>query len=186
MSQQYIPPRYRLHAFLKKGGIIAYPTEFCYGLGCLPKHAKAVKHLLSLKKRAQHKGLIVIGQNSQQLQSLLQPLPEHTLYSLNQIWPAPITFILPAQANILPQLRGKNRQNLAVRVPQHRFARLLCKIAQTPLISTSCNQAKRRPCKTEREAKRLFGHQVWVLGGRTKGNKHPSSIIDWSSGNHLR
>jgi len=53
----------RLKNHLKRGGLIAYPTESCYGLGCLPTHTKALKKLIRLKRRPQHKGMIVIGDN---------------------------------------------------------------------------------------------------------------------------
>lgn len=181
-----IPHKHRLRSYLQRGGIIAYPTEHCYGLGCHPKHAKALAKLLHLKQRPQHKGLIVIGDNIKQLQPLLNKLPENQIQQLANIWPAAKTFILPAHQTILPQLRGQRRQTLAVRIPDHTLARRLCQLSKTALVSTSCNKAKHKPCKTERETRRLFGHKVWVIGGQTSGNKQPSTIIDWSTGTCLR
>lgn len=180
------PSAHRLRTHLQRGGIIAYPTEFCYGLGCDPRNPRALRTLLRLKKRPQHKGLIVIGQDLNQLTPLLFRLPETLQTTLNQTWPAAKTYVLPCKTNTPILLRGKNRNALAVRVPKHHLARQLCSLAKTPLVSTSCNRAKHRPCKNEREAKRLFGHQVWVIGGNTSGAKRPSEIIDWQSGAKLR
>ena len=180
------PHSHRLRAYLRRGGIIAYPTEFCYGLGCDARHTHALRTLLRLKKRPQHKGLIVIGQNLQQLSPLLFRLPENVQTTLNQIWPAAKTFVLPCKTNIPILLRGKSRNALAVRIPKHHLARQLCATAKMPLVSTSCNHAKQRPCKNAREAKRLFGHHVWVIDGNTGGAKRPSEIIDWQSGIKLR
>lgn len=181
-----LPNATRLRAHLKRGGLIAYPTEYCYGLGCYPHHAKALQTLLHLKKRPQHKGLIVIGARLPQFSSLLQHLPQSQQQYLEQTWPAAKTFILPARHIVLPTLRGKGRTQLAVRVPAHEPARQLCRQAGSPLVSTSCNRAKNRPCKTERQARRLFGKQVWVIGGLVGKRKRPSELIDLSQNKVLR
>ncbi|XXQ68153.1 L-threonylcarbamoyladenylate synthase [Neisseriaceae bacterium B1] len=181
-----LPTSSRLRAHLKRGGIIAYPTEYCYGLGCDPRNTRALKHIMQLKKRPQHKGLIVIGQNLAQLTPLLNRLPENLHTHLQQTWPAAKTFVLPTRQTVLTQLRGQRRTQLAVRVPAHELARQLCALAKMPLVSTSCNRARAKPCKTERQARRLFGREVWVIGGRVGGRKRPSEIIDWQSGQVLR
>ena len=66
----------RLKNHLKRGGLIAYPTESSYGLGCLPTHTQALKKLIRLKRRPQHKGMIVIGDTLDRLRPLLHPLGE--------------------------------------------------------------------------------------------------------------
>lgn len=171
---------------LKYGGLVAYPTESCYGIGCLPAHARALGKLVHLKKRPQHKGMIVIGCNTAQLQPLLGKLSRSTAAMLTETWPAPKTFLLPARRTLLPVLRGKRRSKLAVRVPDHAGARRLCAVLDTPLVSTSCNRAGKRPCKSEREVRRQFGRNVWVIGGRIGKRKMPSQIIDGESGVRLR
>ncbi|ASK27334.1 L-threonylcarbamoyladenylate synthase [Neisseria chenwenguii] len=176
----------RLKAHLKRGGLAAYPTESCYGLGCLPTHAQALRRLIRLKKRPQHKGMIVIGADLPQLLPLLKRPSENTQTMLDQAWPAAKTFLLPAAGNVLPALRGKGRSKLAVRVPLHHGARALCHILKTPLVSTSCNCAGKRACKTEREVRRQFGGKVMIIGGRTLGQKAPSMIIDGETGRRLR
>lgn len=150
----------KLSVYLKKGGLVAYPTESCYGLGCLPTLAKALGKLAHLKKRPQHKGMIVIGNQFEQLQPLLQMPSENLQDMLRKEWPAPKTFLLSAKSCVLPELRGKQRSKLAVRVPAHVGARRLCQALQTPLVSTSCNRAGKRACRTEREVRRQFGRDV--------------------------
>ena len=176
----------KLLAHLKQGGVIAYPTESCYGLGCLPTVAHALNTLIRLKKRPQNKGLIVIGDQVTRLQPLLKRPSEALLAELEQVWPAPKTFLLPARHSVLPLLRGKRRTKLAVRVPDHAGARRLCQAVGQALVSTSCNRAGKRVCKTEREVRRQFGRQVWVIGGRIGRQKMPSQIIDGESGVRLR
>lgn len=82
----------RLQAHLKKGGLVAYPTESCYGLGCVPTLPKALNQLIHLKKRPQHKGMIVIGHSLEQLQPLLQRPSENIQTMLHEAWPASKTF----------------------------------------------------------------------------------------------
>lgn len=177
---------HHLQAFLHKGGLIAYPAEGSYGLGCLPDYAPALRRLIALKKRAQHKGLIVIGADFEQLRPLLAPVSAAESKAIMREWPAPKTLLLPARQRVLPLLRGRGRHNLAVRIPDLDTARFLCKAAGTALVSTSCNRAGKKACKTEREVRRQFGRQVLILGGRTGGRRQPSQIIDWASGKRLR
>ena len=176
----------RLRAHLRGGGLVAYPTESCYGLGCVPTDPHGLRRLIRLKKRPQHKGMIVIGAALPQLQPLLERLPEATRQGLNEVWPAAKTFLLPAAASILPQLRGRGRRTLAVRVPAHDGARALCAQLHMPLVSTSANRAGGRPCRSEREVRRRFGDKVWCVGGRIGKARSPSRIIDWATGQVLR
>lgn len=176
----------RLKNHLKRGGLIAYPTESCYGLGCLPTHTKALKKLIRLKHRPQHKGMIVIGDKLDRLRPLLQPLGETDRRLLESQWPARKTFLLPAADRIPALLRGRNRRKLAVRVPDHPGARSLCRLLGQPLVSTSCNKAGKRPCRNQREARRQFGRHALIIGGRCGGAKKPSLIIDWENGRQLR
>ncbi|ASP17221.1 L-threonylcarbamoyladenylate synthase [Neisseria sp. 23W00296] len=176
----------RLKTHLRRGGLIAYPTESCYGLGCLPRHAKALRTLVRLKRRPQHKGMIVIGDSLARLRPLLRPLPESDAAALHDIWPARETFLLPAAPGLPPLLRGKGRGKLAVRVPAHAAARDLCRLLGTPLVSTSCNRAGKRPCRSERETRRQFGRSARIVGGRCGQSKTPSRITDWATGKRLR
>lgn len=176
----------RLKNHLKRGGLIAYPTESCYGLGCLPTHTKALKKLIRLKRRPQHKGMIVIGDKLDRLRPLLQPLGETDRRLLESQWPARKTFLLPAADRIPALLRGRNRRKLAVRVPDHAGARSLCRLLGQPLVSTSCNKAGKRPSRNQREARRQFGRHALIIGGSCGGAKKPSLIIDWENGKQLR
>ena len=176
----------QLRAHLKRGGVVAYPTESCYGLGALPDNVRGLRTLLRLKKRPQHKGMIVIGANWSQLQPHLCRLPCDDIAALQAMWPAPKTVLLPAKPTVLPNLRGRGRNKLAVRIPAHDTARGLCQQVQAALVSTSCNRAKQRPCRNEREVRRQFGRQVYVVGGRVGRRRQPSEIMDWASQKRIR
>lgn len=176
----------RLQHHLQRGGLVAYPTESCYGIGCLPAHQPALRRLIRLKKRPQHKGMIVIGAHKDQLRPLLKSLPAATENMLAENWPAAKTFLLPVRRHLPPLLRGKGRTKLAVRVPDHAGARSLCSRLQTALVSTSCNRAGKRACKSRREVWRQFGRDVWIIGGQIGRYRQPSQIIDGETGRRLR
>ncbi|OAM27591.1 tRNA threonylcarbamoyladenosine biosynthesis protein RimN [Eikenella longinqua] len=176
----------RLQAHLRRGGLVAYPTESSYGLGCLPTSPHALRRLMQLKQRPQHKGLIVIGSSLPQLLPLLGRLPENQKQLAENTWPAPVTLLFRAAPRIPAILRGRHRSKLAVRIPAHDGARRLCAALGTPLVSTSCNKSGRRALCQQREVQRCFGRKVWVLPGRCGGAKQPSRIIDAETGKRLR
>lgn len=171
---------------LKNGGIIAYPTEFCYGLGCNPFDNQAVKHLINLKARNNNKGLIVIADNILRLKRLISPLSRGDYSKIIHYWPGQNTLLMQKNAKLMsPNLTGKHNK-IAVRVTKHELVRQLCSFLAMPLVSTSANRSGCRPVKTYRDCKRQFGKSVMVLPGRTSNAKRPSTIMDWATNTILR
>lgn len=177
-------PSLRRH--LKSGGIVAYPTESVYGLGCLPRHAGALRRLVRLKKRPNHKGLIVVGGRWRHLSPLLGGVDGAQRQRVTEVWPAAVTFLLPARPLLPPLLRGRGRGKLAVRIPAHVQARALCDRLGGALVSTSCNLAGQRPCRTAAEVRRRFGASVLILPGRCGNSRRASAIVDAQTGCRLR
>lgn len=176
----------RLKQHLRRGGVIAYACEACFGLGCLPDNQRGLRQIMAIKQRPQSKGLIVIADSLPRLQPLLKPLTPAQNAQVTAAWPAAKTFIIPCSDQVSPLLRGNGRDKLAVRVPAHDDARLLSKWVGSPLVSTSCNRSGKRFCTTTREVKRQFGRQVMVVAGRVGQNKQASQIFDLLSGRRLR
>jgi len=174
-----------LQAFLRSGGVIAYPTESCFGLGCDPTNPHALKRLLRIKGRPQRKGLIVITDRFAHLQALIAPTTPEQKQRMFERWPGPHTWLVPASKRCPALLRGKHT-SLAVRVTANPFAANLCRNAGMALVSTSANHNGRVPAKTTRECLRLFGSRVKVLPGRTGGASKPSTIQDLLTGTILR
>ncbi|MFJ5446184.1 L-threonylcarbamoyladenylate synthase [Methylobacillus methanolivorans] len=174
-----------LQAFLRSGGVIAYPTESCFGLGCDPTNPHALKRLLRIKGRPQRKGLIVITDRFAHLQALIAPTTAEQKQRMFERWPGPHTWLVPASKRCPALLRGKHT-SLAVRVTANPFAANLCRNAGMALVSTSANHNGRVPAKTTRECLRLFGSRVRVLPGRTGGASKPSTIQDLLTGTILR
>jgi L-threonylcarbamoyladenylate synthase len=176
--------RETLRAHLNRGGLIAYPTESCYGLGCDPLNPRAVRKLAQLKGRPVCRGLILIADRFERFRPLVQPLGEVELSRVMATWPGPVSWILPARRRA-SWLRGGN-PGLAVRVTAHPAAARLCRELGAALVSTSANKSGGHPVKTARECRKMFGAQVWVLGGPIGKRKRPSTLIDLLSGKILR
>lgn len=172
-------------AYLARGGVIAYPTESCYGLGCDPANRNAVLSILKLKGRPQHKGLILIASEYAQVARYLSPLSAEEQKKLSDAGRNAITYLMPVKPSTPRWLRGKH-DTLAVRMTAHPFARGLCNGVGSALVSTSANKSGMRSIKTYKECQRLFGSQVWVLPGIVGKRKRPSTILNWADGRILR
>lgn len=180
-----LPPIRHLRAYLKQGGVIAYATESCYGLGCDPRNARAVRRLLWLKRRPRAKGLILIGSEFAQFRRFIAPLPTALEARLHAWWPGPNTLLLPVSRRCPPWLRGKHSK-LAVRVTAHAETARLCQALGMALVSTSANRWGQKPLKTYRACKLAFRDKVLVLPGHIGKRKRPSTILDPLSGSVLR
>jgi L-threonylcarbamoyladenylate synthase len=176
--------REALLAFLKRGGVIAYPTESCYGLGCDPMNRRAVEKILRLKGRGAAKGLILIAADRRQLHPYATRTAIEAAWKTGR-WPGPVTWVLPA-ARTCPSWLTGGRDTVAVRITAHAEAAELCRQAGTALVSTSANKSGGKPAKSWRQCQRLFGRRVRVLQGRVGARKRPSTLIDLASGKVLR
>jgi L-threonylcarbamoyladenylate synthase len=183
--QRSVPTSRAIAAHLKRGGLIAYPTESCYGLGCDPANRKAVQRILKLKQRPQRKGLILIAAHYHQVARYLQPLSPTDQGKLQNDGAQAVTYLMPVRNSAPRWLRGEHT-TLAVRLTAHPFARQLCLGAGSALVSTSANRSGQRPAKTWAECKNIFGKEVWVLRGRVGKRKQPSTICAWSDGRIIR
>lgn len=185
-GQGHAHPSYRrIAAYLKRGGLIAYPTESCYGLGCDPANRAAVMKLLRLKQRPQRKGLILIASSYRQLSRFLQPITAAEQSKLQRDGAQAITYLMPVKKYAPRWLRGAH-DTLAVRLTAHPYAQKLCRGVQSALVSTSANFSGHRPVKTYAECRRQFGSNVWVLPGLVGKRKQPSTIVSWVDGRIVR
>lgn len=176
---------HRLRAHLKQGGVIAYPTESCYGLGCDPRNRRAVMKLLRLKGRPQHKGLILVGADFSQLESYVAPLVAEQWQQISPGWPGPVTWLLPASRRTPSWLRG-GHQSIAVRVTAHPLTARLCRAVSMALVSTSANRSGLKSARTYAECSRNFGNEVLVVPGLIGKRRKPSAIMDLATGAVIR
>jgi L-threonylcarbamoyladenylate synthase len=168
------------------GGVIAYPTEAVYGLGCLPERRDAVMRLLALKRRSWRKGLLLIGADLEQLERYVVLPPEPRRSEVLATWPGPVTWVLEARRPLLPWITG-GRDSVAVRLTDHALARELCARVGSAIVSTSANVTRRPPYRRALPLRRALQRGVdYVLAGELGGLGAPTTIRDGRSGRVLR
>lgn len=172
--------------YLRTGGVIAYPTESVFGLGCDPSNRTAVHRVLKIKGRPQRKGLILIASDLGQLSPYIAPLTAEQQARLAQSSTLrPYTWVVPTAADCPRWLTGQHR-SIAVRLTANPLCRRLCSDSDMALVSTSANRSGGRPVKTTRDCLRRFGSQARIIRGRTGGARRPSTIADLLTGRILR
>jgi len=174
-----------LRAHLRRGGLVAYPTESCYGLGCDPRNPRALKRLIRLKGRDAAKGLLLIADHIKRLQPFMKPPSTADRIRMQRSWPGPVTWVVAAASACPPLLTG-GRPTIAVRVTAHPGAARLCRSLGMALVSTSANKSGQKPAQTAAECRRMFGAQVRVIAGRIGQRRRPSTLIDLATGTVLR
>jgi L-threonylcarbamoyladenylate synthase len=170
---------------LTSGGVIAYPSEAVYGLGCDPWNPDAVARILTLKQRPLKAGLILIASNPGQLTGWIMPGPEEEqrLYTEQR---QVVTWVISADPGAPDWITG-GRDSVAVRLTRHGLSAALCEAAGMALVSTSANRRGHPPAKTALGVRRMFGAQIdLVLAGSTGGKRKPSEIRDARTGAVLR
>lgn len=163
---------------LKQGGVIAYPTEAVYGLGCDPLNDEAVKRIINLKGREADKGLILIAASYKQLKPFIKQLDLDTEKELLDSWPGPVTWVVPSNTSVSSTLRGKY-SSLAVRVSDHPLVQQLCNSFNGAIVSTSANPAGKEPARNAKDIKKYFENKLdYILEGETGGLDKPTEIRD--------
>jgi L-threonylcarbamoyladenylate synthase len=176
------------------GGVIAYPTEAVFGLGCDPLDADAVLRILDIKGRDMDKGLILIAADFGALLPYVEPLDAERMAAIRASWPGPNTWLLPARPETPQWLTGKH-DTLAVRVPDHPVAAALCRacarygshVGAGALVSTSANLSDLNPARTPLDVRRqLRDAPDLLVAGRCGRHPRPSTIRDGRTGRVLR
>lgn len=175
-----------LAAVVRKGGVIAYPTEAVFGLGCRPADAAAFERILEIKNRDVGKGVIVITDDLARVAHWLEPVPEAIQAMAEASWPGPNTWLWPARSACPAWLRGSHTR-LAVRVTAQPAVRALCAAAGSALVSTSANHSGEPPCRDTACVRPLFEGRVdGILDLPCSGADTPSSIRDMLTGAWIR
>jgi len=171
---------------LQAGGIIAYPSEAVYGLGCLPDHLESIEKLLQLKQRPEKKGLILLASDLSQLSAYLSPIEPKILDKIQATWPGPYTWILPTP-DTTPTLIKGDFNTVAVRVSAHPLVQQLCQRCHSAIISTSANTTGKAMSYTPDDVHSHFGEQLdYILHGALGDSDKPTVIIDALSDKVIR
>ncbi|CAM4447790.1 MAG: Threonylcarbamoyl-AMP synthase [Legionellaceae bacterium] len=172
---------------LKTGGIIAYPTEGVYGLGCDPFDPATVHRLLQIKQRNIYKGLILIAADWESIKKLVKDnIPIEKLKVAQASWPGPYTWIFPASDVVPPWIKGQF-DTVALRITAHPIAHALCKAFEGPIVSTSANISAHSSLKLLEDVRKEFINKVdFILPGRVGDLNGPTLIRDVLTGETIR
>lgn len=172
---------------LRKGGIIAYPTETFYGLGAKFDMNDALKRLYELKRRPRQKAMPVIVGNVESLSEIvsgewLGNIPLYAKSLMDRCWPGPLTLLLPAKERLSEYLTA-NTGMIAVRIPGESFALHLARKSGFPVTATSANPSGMPPAADAEMVGTYFGNGIDLIidGGPAPGGL-PSTIVDMSEG----
>jgi L-threonylcarbamoyladenylate synthase len=180
---------FRLHMAARcvaGGGVLAYPTEAVWGLGCDPWNEPAVDKILVLKGRPREKGLILVAADIAQLSWVLSGLSPGERDTLEQSWPGAVTWLVPHRDRVPPWISGRF-STVGVRVSAHPVVRSLCQAVGGALVSTSANPAGGDEARSMFRVRRYFGQAIdYMLPGRVDMEASPSSIRDLATDTIIR
>ena len=170
---------------LTAGGIVAYPTESVFGLGCDPMNAAAVERIIEIKRRDPQAGFILLACDDSQLRPYLGTDP-NKIPAVMESWPGPVSWVMPASMLTPDWITGK-RDTVAVSVTAHPLAAALCRAFGSAIVSTSANRSGRAAARSTIQVRKRFGSMVdYILPGDTGKEEMPSEIRDARSGAVLR
>lgn len=175
-------------AALHRGGVVAYPTEAVYGLGCDPHNEAALTRLFALKRRPPQQGVLLIAADFAQVAHYidLDRVPAEALARVRDSWPGPSTWILPRSLLVPPWIAG-GHSGIALRVTAHAAASALCRAFGGALVSTSANRHGEPPARTAAELRTVFGDELdAVVDAPVGGLERPTTIRDAISGEFVR
>ncbi|KJS09351.1 MAG: tRNA threonylcarbamoyladenosine biosynthesis protein RimN [Gammaproteobacteria bacterium BRH_c0] len=176
----------RAAAVIRSGGVVAYPTEAVWGLGCDPLNRGAMDEILRLKGRAERKGVILIASSADQARPFVGDLTDTEWDRLVQPMPSPVTWVVPA-SDYAPVWITGGRATLALRITRHPVAAALCRAFGAPLVSTSANPQGLPPARNALKVRCYFAEQLAdITPGAVGAATRPSQIRDIRSGQILR
>jgi L-threonylcarbamoyladenylate synthase len=165
---------------MKKGGLVIYPTDTVYGLGCDPFNIKAVEKVFKVKGERKNKPLPILASEMKAVERIAH-MNEDAKKIAKKYWPGPLTLVVPKKLT-LPSMVTCNLESVGVRIPNHKVALQLVTLCGGLIVGTSANKTGEKPPKTAQEAASQLGEQVdIVLDGGHAPLGQESSIVDLTS-----
>jgi len=163
---------------LKKGRVIAAPTETVYGLAASLNQQDAIAEVFSIKGRPSHNPLIIHLSSACELSDYVQDISQDCLHLSTNFWPGPLTMILPAKLDRIPDIVRAGLSTAAFRVPSHPLARkLLADVG--PLVMPSANLSGRPSSTSPEHVESDFGSGFPILNGGKCSSGVESTILMW-------
>jgi L-threonylcarbamoyladenylate synthase len=178
LSQEVMLLVNRAIEILKNGGIVAFPTDTVYGLGCDVFNTAAVERIYRVKQRSLHLPLPVLLADSTQLADIVASIPEIARYLMRHFWPGGLTLVLPKK-DTLPDIITAGSSKVAVRIPDHVVPISLIRGLGAPIVGTSANISDKPSPATAEEVEQQLDSQVDLIidMGRCPGGLE-STVVD--------
>jgi len=166
---------------LNKGGIVIFPTDTAFGMGCRMDNAETVDRLFKVRKRPNSQPTLVLVDSIEMAQKYLKPVDDRIKKLIKKYWPGALTIVLPCLTNKVSKLIRGGGNTLGVRMPDHKIALSLVKGVGVPMLGPSANfHGEKTPYKFEDLDPRLIEQVDYVVSGDTSFKKLPSTVIDCS------
>src|SRR6185437_6963664 len=170
---------------LHAGGVLAYPTEAVFGLGCDPDNRTAFEKIFALKQRRPEQGVLLIAASFAQIADWIDAPPDAIARAM-ATWPGAHTWIFPRSPRV-PEWIAGGHSGVALRVTAHETAAALCRALGKPVVYTSANIHGQPPARSAGECETVFGPALdGILQGETAGLSRPTSIADALTGAIIR
>lgn len=172
---------------LRDGGLILYPTDTVWGIGCDATSAEAVERVYALKCRADRKAMLVLLDSAAKLEAYVEEVPA-IAWELIDVADKPLTLIYPKARNVAPNLPGEDG-SLGIRITNERFSGQLCRMFRKPVVSTSANRSGRPAPALFREIEEEIRAGVdYVVRYRQDDTRpaRPSGILQIGVGSQIR
>jgi len=175
-------------ARLREGGVLAYPTEAVFGLGCDPHDRAAFERIFALKGRPSSLGVLLIAADFDQVRPYIDvsAVPAQVLEDVRQSWPGPHTWVFPRSGDVPDWVAG-GHAGIALRVTAHAPSAALCRAFGRPLVSTSANPHGQPPARDLATLEHYFGDRLDdALDAPLGDQSRPTTIRDALTGAIIR
>lgn len=163
---------------IKKGGIVIFPTDTAFGIGCRIDDEKAVERLFKIRKRPQDKAMLILASSYKMVSRYIKNIDINTLGLAKKYWPGGLTIVFEANEDTVPNIVRGGKKTIAIRIPAHETMLKLIRQVGVPILAPSANfSGGNTPYKLKDLDNDLVGLVDFVLVGRCK-IKEQSTIID--------
>lgn len=173
---------------LRRGGVIAYPTEAVFGLGCDPHNRTAFERIFALKQRPATQGVLLIAADFAQVARYVDManVPQDVLAQVHASWPGPFTWVFPRSTEVPDWVAGEHA-GIALRVTAHEPAAALCRVFGGALVSTSANPHGQPPARDLATVTAYFDDRLdGIVDASLGGASQPTTIRDALTGAIIR
>lgn len=143
-------------SILKKGGVVIFPTDTCYGIGCRMDDEKAIERVYQIKERPADQPTLVVVSDYGQLEQYVQDVPRSAKNLMNRYWPGPVTLVLKCKVEKVPKMLRGGKETLGFRLPNYPPLISLIKKVGVPLLAPSANFRGEPPPKSFGEIDKNF------------------------------